>query len=45
MIVAEQRIIHDLFGLEIAQIDDGDTPVGFIADEQPLPVVIAVGLA
>ena len=40
----EDRVDHDLLGLEVAQIDHGDARVGLVVDEEELAVILAVGL-
>jgi hypothetical protein len=39
----EDRVDHDLLGLEVAQVDHRQARVGLVVDEQELAVVLAVG--
>jgi len=38
------RQVEDLLGLEVAQVDHADAPVGAVVDVDPAAVVVAVGL-
>jgi hypothetical protein len=38
-------VLDDLLGAEVAQVDHGHARVGLVVDEDPLAVVVAVGLA
>ena len=40
----EDGVDHDLLGDEVLQVDDRQTGVGFVVDDQPLSVVLSVGL-
>ena len=39
----EDRVDDDLLGFEVTQVDNGDTRVGLVVDEQELAVVLALG--
>jgi hypothetical protein len=41
---AHEGIGHDLLGLHVPQVDDGDAGVRLVVDEQVLAVVVGVGL-
>jgi hypothetical protein len=40
----EEGVDDDLLGLEVVQIDDRDARIGLVVDEEPAPVVGALGL-
>ncbi len=43
-VVAErERVLDDLLGFPVAQIDDTDASVDLVVDEEPLPVIVPVG--
>ena len=43
MLVLEKRIDHDLFGLEVMQIDHRHTRVRFVVDKEVAAVVLTFG--
>ena len=40
----EYRVDDDLLGFEIVEIDNGDTGIGLVIDEQIASIILTIGL-